>query len=51
MFFGEQGVVLEAHDLADLVEELEFWIGDEAFGSQRRIWLSNIPPHDKVRAC
>ena len=28
--FGAQGIVLEAHDLADLVQEFEFGIRDEA---------------------
>jgi hypothetical protein len=29
--FGAQGIMLEAHDFADLVEEFEFWVGNEAF--------------------
>ena len=41
-----QGVVVfEAHDLADLLQQLELGIGDEAIERPRRVSFFNIKPH------
>ena len=43
--FGPDGIMLEAHDFSQLVQQFELGIGKEALRRSVRLCFSNIKPH------